>query len=162
MATNRPQSYVRVARWFSPIGQFRPILNPKLHVEFTVDFPQQIADFRQPLVTLTHPGCLQFLYVEHIKEELLLVFWSNATTVVHNISKAARTPTRIGMSYSPESRRLKIFANNDEVMAYDVGSLVVAPSEVVIGENPITASDVTVTERRFTGHVRNVVKIIEP
>ena len=38
------------------------------------------------------------------------------------------------MSYSPQSRRLTISANNTEVISYDLENLVVAPAEVAIGE----------------------------
>ena len=38
MLKNRPLRYVRIARWLSPVEKFRPVLNPKLAVDFTTQF----------------------------------------------------------------------------------------------------------------------------
>src|SRR5262249_12802065 len=49
---NRPATYLRLARWFSPVERFRPMLNPAIAVDLKVHFRPHDDAFREPLVTI--------------------------------------------------------------------------------------------------------------
>ena len=65
MLKNRPMNYLRIARWFSPIEQFRPMMNPAVSVAFTAEFTSQPDHFREPLLTMGRQTYRYLLYVEH-------------------------------------------------------------------------------------------------
>ena len=47
----RPGSYVKLARWFSPVERFRPFLNPILRVRALYEFPWPCPPRKEPLLT---------------------------------------------------------------------------------------------------------------
>src|SRR5262249_25572038 len=62
MVKSHPGRYVRIAQWFSPVEQFRPILKPKLDVVFTAEFSSQPDGFREPLMTIGSQPYRHFIY----------------------------------------------------------------------------------------------------
>ena len=48
MLKSRTVSYLRIARWFSPFEQFRPMLNPKVAIDLTAEFKAQPDGFLRP------------------------------------------------------------------------------------------------------------------
>ena len=51
---NRPLSYVRIARWFSPFREFRPAVDPAIAVRMAATFIPEPPGFREPLITIGH------------------------------------------------------------------------------------------------------------
>ena len=73
MLKNRPINYVRLASWFSPVEQFRPMMNPAVSVAFQAEFAPAADWLREPLVTMGHQTYGYFLYADHSAGKLRLV-----------------------------------------------------------------------------------------
>jgi hypothetical protein len=157
MLKNRPINYLRIARWFSPIGQFRPMMNPAVSVTFTVEFTSRPDYLREPLITMGRQAYKYFLYAEHSAGKLRLVSRSENSTIMHEMEDRGDSPTEMQVTYVPESGRLATTVNGREALVHDIGTLVTAPADITIGENRIEPS---MTTSRFTGRVRDVVKTV--
>ena len=86
-----------------------------------------------------------------ISAECRIVSQSDASTLAYEIAGAK--PVAIHVAYSPESGKLITAIDGEDVLVHEIGALVVAPSQVTVGENPI---DLNVTEQRFTGRIHEV------
>jgi hypothetical protein len=157
MLKNRPINYLRIARWFSPVAQFRPVMNPEVSVTFTVEFTSRPDYLREPLLTMGRQAYRYFLYAEHSAGKLRLVSRSENSTLVHEMEDRGGSPTEIEVTYVPESGKLATTVNGREVLVHDIGTLVTAPADITIGENHVEPS---VTAARFTGRVHDVVKTV--
>ena len=153
LAKFRPANYVRIARWFSPIERFRPILNPRLTVDFTVKLTPQLDPVREPLVTMGHQAYRHFLYLEHSAWKLHLVSYSDDSTVGCDIAGNENQPLAFHVVYEPETGKLKTSVNGKEVLVHDIKTMLTAPADVTIGENRI---DPTVTPERIHGRVYDI------
>jgi hypothetical protein len=154
MMKNRPASYVRIARWFSPVEQYRPLLNPRVAVSFVAEFTSQADAFREPLLTIGDRASRHFIYAEHLAGKLRIVSQSDSSTVAHEIARPER-PVDIAVRYFPESGKLATTLDGQQVLAHDVATLVTAPAQVTVGQNRI---DFNVTAPRFTGRLGVVRK----
>ena len=157
MLKNRPINYLRIARWFSPVGQFRPMMSPAVSVRFTVEFTSRPDYLREPLLTMGRQAYRYFLYAEHSAGTLRLVSRSENSTIVHEMEGRGDSPTEIEVTYVPESGKLATTVNGRGVLVHDIGTLVTAPADITIGENRVEPS---VTAARFTGRVHDVVKTV--
>jgi hypothetical protein len=155
MLKNRPASYVRTARWFSPIEQLRPLMNPKLIAELSAEFALQPEGFREPLITIGRGPYRHFIYVEHLPGRLRVVSRSDTSTMAYEMAEPGGKPVGVLVTYSPESGKLAVAIDGREMLVHPIGTLVTAPAQVTIGENRI---DLNVTAGRFTGRVREVRK----
>src|SRR4029453_2102824 len=45
MLKRQPAAYLRIAKWFSPLERFRPILKPKIAVDLTMEFTPHLEGF---------------------------------------------------------------------------------------------------------------------
>ena len=147
---NRPQSYVRVARWFSPFREIRPIINPAIDVKLTAAFVADLPGFREPLITIGHSHYAYFLYAERRLGMLRLVSQSEGSMMEYEMADPRARPLEIEMTYSPEPRRVAVAVDGNEVLAHHVNMLITAPAQVAVGEN---FSDLGFTGRRFPGRV---------
>jgi hypothetical protein len=129
---NRPQRYVRIARWFSPIAKFRPVLNPKLAVDFAAQLSPKPEGVRVPLLTLGHLAYRHLIYAEYIAGKLRIVSQSEASTVSHEIAAPGSKPVDIRVAYSPESGKLTTSVNGEEILVQVIGTLVTAPAEIIV------------------------------
>jgi hypothetical protein len=157
MVRKRPASYLRIARWFTPVERFRPALNPVISVGFVAEFVRQPDGFQEPLVTMGQGLYRHFIFVEHLPGRLRIVSQSGSSTVSHEIEEPGNKPIEFDVTYSADSGRMITAANGHEVLIHDIGTLVTAPAQVTVGENRI---EMNLTVRRFTGRIRNVRKIV--
>ena len=157
MLKNRPINYLRIARWFSPFGQFRPMMNPAVSVKFTVEFTSQPDNFREPLLTMGRQPYQYFLYAEHSAGKLRLVSRRENSTLVHEMAGGGNNPSVIEVTYVPESGRLATLVNGREVLVHEIGTIVTAPADITIGENRVEPS---VTAAQFTGRIHDVLKTV--
>jgi len=132
MLKNRPQRYVRIARWFSPIAKFRPVLNPKLAVNFATQLSPKPDGVRVPLLTLGHLAYRHSIYAEHIPGKLRIVSQSEASTVSKEIAAPGSKPVDIRVAYSPESGKLTTSVDGEEILVHVIGTLVTAPAEIIV------------------------------
>jgi hypothetical protein len=154
----RPQSYLRIARRFSPVREERPLLNPRITLEFVATPFAETSGYAEPLVVMGHAHLQYFLYVQHRPGGLSLVSEYEQSKVSYDIDGQQAAPLAIRLSYSPEQRKMIVEANGRQAIEQPVPTLVTAPAEVAIGRDPSLAY---VTARTFTGRIQVLKKIIE-
>jgi hypothetical protein len=159
MLRNRPKSYLRTARWFSPMERFRPVMNPVVEVRFTAHFPDNPHSQREPLVTMGRQAHRYMLYAEGPAGKLRLVSRAENSTVVEEVQHRAGEPADIRVMYSPESGKMATMLDGREVLVHEVGTLVTAPADVTIGENRVESG---LTAARFSGQIADVIKTVRP
>jgi hypothetical protein len=155
MVKRRPESYVRLARWFSPSQESRPVLNPHVTVTFTAEFRRQPDRFRDPLVLLGGRAYRYFLFAEHVGGKLRMVSVADGAVVQQDIEGADDQRAEIRVQYDPASGRLATSINGREVAVHELGTLVMAPSQILLGENNV---DPGMSAPRFTGQLSGVQK----
>jgi len=148
---NAPATYLRVARWFSPIERFRPVMNPRVTVDLSARLVPHDDGFREPLVTMGQRTYRYFLYAEHAAGKLRIVSRADGSSMTHEMEMpTGRTPA-IRVTYSPESGNITTAIDGEDVLVHRIQTLVTAPAQVTVGENQI---DDDVTVERFTGQIR--------
>ncbi len=157
MLKSRTASYLRIARWFSPIEQFRPMLKPRVVIDLTAEFKAQPDGFLEPLLTMGQQPYGDFISIEHLPGRLRIISRSDTSTVAQEIEDPGSKPVGIHLSYCPESGKLTIAINGREILAHAMGILVTAPAQVAIGENRI---EFNVAVKRFTGRIYGVRKTV--
>jgi hypothetical protein len=156
---NRPANYLRIARWFSPIEQYRPMKNPAIRIAFTAEFKSYTERVREPLLTMGRQAYRYLLYAEHSAGKLQLGSWTENSTVVQPLADRDDVRTDLQMAFAPETGKLTITANGHQVLVHDLGTWVTAPAEITIGENRIEPG---VTKDRFTGRIYGIVRSVQP
>ncbi|MBV9398331.1 MAG: hypothetical protein JO062_10155 [Bryobacterales bacterium] len=154
---NRPKRYVKIAGWFSPVREFRPLMNPEIGLDLKVSFVRRDPGFREPLIALGHSQHVYFLFVEHTGRELRFLSETNESKAMYQ-TPFPEKPMAIRMSYSPGVHVLTIDIDGRTVIAHPIETLVTAPADVRVGENP---RDVWRDEQRFTGTVEILGKTIQ-
>ncbi len=157
MVRKRPASYLRIARWLTPIEQFLPTMKPSISVGFIAEFVSQPDGFQEPLVTMGQGLYRHFIFVEHLRGRLRIISQSGFSTVSQEIEEPGNKPVEFEVTYSPDSGRMTTAANGHEILIHEIGILVTAPAQVTVGENRI---EMNLTVRRFTGRIRSVRKIV--
>jgi hypothetical protein len=153
MLKSHTARYLRIAHWFSPIKQFRPILKPNLDVSFTAVFASQPDGFQEPLLTLGYQSYRHFISVEHKGGKLRIISRSDTSTVAQDVPDPGLKPVELRVIYSPKSAKMTIALNGQPSLTHDVAALVTAPAQVTVGENRI---EFNVAVRRFTGRIYGV------
>jgi len=154
----RPQSYLRIARRFSPSAEYRPMLNPRITLEFTATPYAETEGYAEPLVVMGHAHLQYFLYIQHRPGGLRLVSQYEEAKVTYDVDGPQNAPLRIRLAYSPEQRQMTVEVNGRQAIVQPVPTLVTAPAEVAIGRDPSLAY---VTARTFTGRIQVLKKIVE-
>jgi hypothetical protein len=149
MAKRRPEAYARIAGWFSPIARHRPVAMPPVHVAFSAEFPRSETRAREPLVTFTGAGHWRYILVERLGARLRVISRGESGEAAMEIPHPGSRPVPMSVDYLPETRRLVVTADGAR-LEEEIGALVVAPSQIVIGENPI---DWRVSGPRFSGRI---------
>lgn len=153
MLKNRPKNYLRIARWFSPVEHFRPMMNPAVNVAFTADFTPRPDQFRDPLIVIGHEPYRYFLFAEHTPGGLRFVSLYDKTAIVSEAEGRNDMRAQIRVMYDPGSGKLTATVNGREVAIHDIHTLVMAPAEIAMGENRL---DPGLTNARFTGRIHDV------
>jgi hypothetical protein len=154
---NRPRNYVRLARWFSPFWETRPVINPAIDITMRAALVEGSPDFREPLITIGHSHYAYFLYAEQLPGTLRLVSQSGDFVMSYEMADPRPRPLTIGMTYCPETRIVAVTVDGNEVLAHPVEMLITAPAEVALGEN---FSDPVLASRRFPGRLQVLKRTI--
>ena len=157
MLKNRPTSYLRIARWFSPSEEFRMLRNPELLVEFSAEFAPQPEHFREPLLTIGAPPYRHFLYAEHIAGKLRIVSESDQSTIAGETELDGAAPIDFHVRYTPETGDLTVAVKGEEILVHPIRTVITAPAQVTVGENRV-ADNLSV--KRFTGRIQQIRKIV--
>jgi len=161
----RPSSYVKIARLFSPSDDLRPLLNPRVSVEATVEFPVSPPGGPEPLVSLGEFGSLYTVKVGKVSENKVRL---TSTTFARKRSPTqdnermvdvdvAPGPNRIRLEFAPETLVMTVLWNGKVVLTNQLSSLVTARAQLKFGEDNIPGSN-----SRFSGRVVPVRQIIGP
>jgi hypothetical protein len=150
MLKRRPVPYLRLARLFSPIDRFRPLLNPEITAAFTAQFTAQPEHYREPLLIVGRQAFRHFLYAEHLGKNLRIASSRETREVEYILDQTTGKPAEFVVKYDPATRRISVAIDGTERLSQYLGNLVTAPGDVTIGENRI---DPDITEPRFTGRI---------
>jgi hypothetical protein len=138
---NRPAAYTRIARWFSPFPQTRPLLNPEIDLVFTARFADQRGGFREPLVTIggAHHGWS--LDIQHLLRGSQLISQTEESQSHFDFVPHAPLFTTFRVTWSRRTRTMQVALDGQTVISEPVPTLVTAPAQVLIGTG-------------FTGHIK--------
>lgn len=132
MLRNRPDRYVKIARWFSPSANLRPQFNPPLKAEFTrlATRPEGTTEILLAAGPKAAPYELRFMQAlgkPTLVSEFGLFGASKATA---ELAPAAGT-RHLEVRYNPADMTLTVTENGAPVLRHKFGPLVTAPAEIV-------------------------------
>jgi len=137
---NRPASYVRIARWFSPFPQTRPLLNPEIRLMFRVRVANQESGLREPLIAIGGAHHNWLLYVQHELRGLQLISQSEQSQSRFDFVPRDPFSTTFRITWSRRARIMQVVLDGQTVISEPLTTLVTAPAQVLIGAG-------------FTGHI---------
>jgi hypothetical protein len=160
MRKTRPANFLRIARWFSPWEQSRPVLNPTVDVSFTAEFGSQPDHDREPLLIMGYQPYRYILFAEHSSNGLRFVSSMGETPpIITEIAGRDDMQADVRVTYAPESGELTAMVNRQQIAVHQVPTLMLAPAEVTFGENRVEPG---MTSRRFKGKIRDESTIVRP
>ena len=133
------------------------MMNPKVVIDLTAEFKAQPDGFLEPLITMGQQSYRHFISIEHLRGRLRIISRSDTSTIAHEIEDPGPKPVGIGVMYHPESGKLTIAVNGQEILSHAIGMLVTAPAQVAVGENNI---EFNVVVKLFTGRIYGVRKMV--
>jgi hypothetical protein len=134
-----PWTYVKLARWFSPVARFRPLLNPSLTLEIAYEFPGSVESRRLPLVAAGRIGSRYVLQAEMLSPTRVRLtsatvpFWGSMVSAEADLIPGA--PNHLRLDYQPQGRAVTVQWNEVTVLRHEIPFLVTAPSQVTAGED---------------------------
>jgi hypothetical protein len=133
-----PESYFRLAQWFSPVESFRPLLNPPLHVYGYFYFSVPCSPGEQPLMSIGEFGS-RYLVSEVCAPDnpiRIISSWGEPRFPqmrVADIRLERAGFERIDVNFSPQDRNMIVRWNGSVVLTHPLPFLFTAPSQVRIG-----------------------------
>ena len=143
---SRPLRYLSIARALSPFPETRPLLNPRIDVEFTAKPADQPGGFYEPLLSIGHNQYQ--IYVERTAAGYRLTSQSESSTLT--LERAGTEPLLVATVYSPDVGKLITSIDGRKAFTHDIARLIAAPAGVRTGEAWADAN----AARRFTGTIR--------
>jgi hypothetical protein len=135
-----PRSYVELARWFSPVQRFRPMLNPVFRARAVFQFPETCDFHKEPLLSLGEFGSRYLLSAEcgGPREIRLISESSIRHPDVLSVSLPFAAPGlyAVGWEFSPKDLTMTVTWNGAIVMRHPLRFLVTARSQILFGEDP--------------------------
>ncbi len=135
-----PASYVKIARWFSPIKRFRPQLNPAFHLAGAFEFTGACPPSKEPLISTGEFGSRYMLsarcagdgQVELISQGAVFNPDERKVLVPFN----SNTKYKVSVDYTPNDHLITVTWNGETVFHYALRFLVTARSQVHFGWDP--------------------------
>jgi hypothetical protein len=152
---NRPASYLKLARRFSPVAEHRPLLSPRIDLRLEARFADHA--YREPVVTIGRSRYCYFLFAEWTSMGIRFVSKTDDSQQQYDIATPT-APVPIHLTYAPESGDIRVAIDGHDAIVHHAGMLVAAPSQVAVGEN---FADMGLTARRFTGQLTVLQKTVE-
>ena len=159
MLRTRPVNYVRVARWFSPVEKYRPILNPEVNVTFTAQFHPHPEGYREPLVIIGNQPYRYFLFAEHIRGGLRFYTLFREKVFSGDFESSGDLRAEIRVAFHPETGEYTVEVNGRPMTTHQSTSLIVAPAEITLGQNYVEPG---LTQERFSGQLTGFTASIQP
>ncbi len=155
-----PAAYVKLARWFSPLTYFRPLLNPRLTIEASYEFPAS-ASGPLPLLAAGRCGSRYLLTAEMLGANRVRLVSAGAPTsgdvAAVEVDALPGTPHRLRLDYDPAGRAVTVQWNGQPVLRHVLPFLVTAPSQVTAG---VDLTDTGLFQPRFPGRVSAITRLI--
>jgi hypothetical protein len=136
-----PASYLRLARWFSPVERFRPLLNPPMHVHGYFYFSVPCSPGAQPLISIGEFAA-RYLVSEVCdpdkpeKPVRIVSSWGEPRfpqMMVADVALERAGFQRIDVDFSPQDKNMIVRWNGSVVITHPVPFLFTAPSQVRMG-----------------------------
>jgi hypothetical protein len=135
-----PHSYVKLARWFSPVERFRPLLNPILRVRAVFESPGPCPPRKEPLLSAGEFGSRYLLSVECAGVGRVRLI--SESSVRHPDERSVELPFaspgryEVGLEFSPNNRTMTVTWNRNIVLQHPLRFLVTARSQIHFGWDP--------------------------
>jgi len=133
-----PESYFRLAQWFSPVERFRPLLNPPLHVYGYFYFSSTCSPGTQPLISIGEFAS-RYLVSEVCSSGNQLSIVSSWGEPRHVQNRVADIPLeragfeRVDVDFSPQDRNMTVRWNGTVILQHPLPFLFTARSQVRVG-----------------------------
>ena len=148
----RPDKYVQLAKWFSPVEQFRPLLDPHLQVGAYFDFPEYCPAFRLPLISAGEFGSRYVLKSECLDTHgvRLIAETAPGSQNVRTVDIPLNQPGlhHVAIEFTPADHIMTVRWDERIVLQQPLSSLVTSRSQVRLGWDP-TFGDQRVFNRRI-------------
>jgi hypothetical protein len=154
----RPEKYVRIAGWMSPVAAYRPRLDPAVAIDTEVRFARQPDGFVEPLLSVGRDVLSIRLAAQHGADRVRLAVAAEARAG-WDLAAPYDRPVRLGVRYAPDTREFRLLVDGEVVMRQTLSALVVAPGQSIAGRMwaaPRFSTD------HFTGDIRVLRKEIGP
>jgi hypothetical protein len=148
---DRPKSYVRIARWFSPAWEFRPKIDPEVAVDLSVSFPLQLFGYHEPLISIGRSHYAYSLFVDYTATTLSFISASDDSKMTYDMPFPGEKPITVRLAYSANKHLFTLEVDGRKAIAQPVEMLISAPAEIKIGDNP---GDLSRAARRFGGRIQ--------
>jgi len=126
MMKNKPDRYVAIARWLSPVANLRPQWNPPLSQDFTAS----VSGGPKDLLFVGRKPVRYELVLDYVNGKPVLVSRFSGETVIKEIEPSAN-PVRFHVSYSPETHEMAVSANGVELLRQRIQNIITAPAQIV-------------------------------
>ena len=156
--TQHPASYVNLARRFSAVKRLRPMLNPRLDVEASFQFPDFTVPGPVPLIDAGRYGSRYAVSAKMLGGNRVLLHSVSQGLLSEMKAEVALLPhaaNKINVQYDPANRVMTIRWNGDEALRHPVAWLVTAPAQVTCGDNH---SELNAWKSYFPGKVQVLKK----
>jgi hypothetical protein len=133
-----PESYLRLAQWFSPVDRFRPLLNPPVHVYGYFYFSVPCSAGTQPLISIGEFGS-RYLVSEVCNPDSRLRIASSWGEPRFPQMRVADIPLeragfeRIDLDFLPQDRSMIVRWNGRVILTHPLPFLFTARSQVRLG-----------------------------
>jgi hypothetical protein len=138
----KPAQFVRVASWFSPIKQFRPVLNPRIDVKALFQFPQLFGQwYPHPLIVTGEFGSRYALFAECIASGRLRLIseagWHVPPSELQSAEVSLDTENDgfnlVEARFDPAKHVMFVYWNGQIALQHRLGFLITAPSQIKLG-----------------------------
>jgi hypothetical protein len=146
----KPLRYVKIARWFSPVERYRPVLDPEIDVHFAASFSNKSFEETEPLFSMGHRASRYYLAAHHADGKVRLESHCEGSTVTYDLGAFSTRVVDYRVVYRPGGETVTVAVDGREVLTHRIGRLVTAPAQVRIGEAPRHDS---LSILRFTGKI---------
>ena len=137
---SRPRAYVHLARWFSPVARFRPLLNPTVRIRARFQFAEPCPSRREVLIATGEFGSRYLLSAECTADgHVRLISQSSVRyrkVYQREIQGAPGRENVAGVYFDGETRIMTVTWNGTVVMRHPLRFLVMAPSQIHYGWDP--------------------------
>ncbi len=154
----RPAAFVRLARGFSPLDRYRPLLNPGIRLAFDARLPPVPTGLREPLVHIGQGRHGWSLSLTPVPGGIRLISQTKDSESYFDLSPPPEV-ARFRVEYAPDAGLLTVALNGRTIFRQPAPTLVTARDQVTIGED---RSGSGINSPRFSGRIVVLERSILP